>query len=328
MRIGTCFLAVVLLTHARVAVARPCGAISADDALDKSVLIVKGELVANHLTVDPPGSDEVSTIRVVRVLKGQTSQETLDITYFLCGQEYEYALRSGRPFIAFIDDSGHLWNNTAILPASTTSPVRSDNPRETLRAEFRAALDDPDPRTARSALGAIAQLDGRASLDLLRQYSDTAHAATRFRALCWRMRFGDVDAALEIGNIVSYPWIVDGEDQDLSSALTALWTLASRGSDPREYSDRFIAAVAAIGQAGDVSIRRDVIRALSGLGARMPFPVLVDGLSDRDSYTRFLAMRTMCRAMNSRDSQCPGSDAFEKNEQSYIAVVRAWAQSR
>jgi len=128
----------------------------------------------------------------------------ISVSYFLCGTEYSYALQEGRSIIAFIDaSSGQLVGGTAVLAASRRSAREVQEPKAALRAELLLAVRDANPKTARSAVGAVAELDGQASVETLKQYADAKDFGTRFRALTWLTRFGDADAFDEVARIVS-----------------------------------------------------------------------------------------------------------------------------
>ena len=189
LRVYVFATATILVGLSATVDARPCGQISADDAFSEATLIVKGS-VASTIPGTSPGADSTSLIRVERVLKGRTALAVLSVSYFLCGTEYSYALQQGRSIIAFIDASGgQLVGGTAVLAASNQSARALLEPKAALRAELLLAVKDANPKTTRSAVGALAELDRQASIETLKQYADARDFGTRFRALTWLTRF-------------------------------------------------------------------------------------------------------------------------------------------
>lgn len=335
----------VLVARASTTEARLCSPIPADRALAEATLVVKATLVSTT----PPRireGDSTSIIRIIRVLKGRVASSEIPVTHFLCGIEDRYTFHRGGPFIAFIDTAhGRLVRGTAVLPAAThASPVISE-PRRAVREELLLAMAEPDTKTARAALGALAELDGRASVPILRQYSRQGSFGVRFRALAWLTRFGDPDAVSELARVVSAPpfdrelgqlRLTNEEDEpvviaqmDLHEALTRCCDSSPSGSaTPGDDAARFVATMGQLAQMKDIRVRRGAVRALRRLNQRASFPILAAALDDPDEWVRYHAMFTLCMAMNADDLRCPAASLFRQDEQKYISRVRAWANAQ
>ena len=332
LRVYVLATAAILFGLSATVDARPCGQrVSADNAFSEATLIVKGS-VASTIPGTSPGADSTSTIRVQRVLKGRTVLPVISVSYFLCGTEYSYALQEGRSIIAFIDaSSGQLVGGTAVLAASRRSAREVQEPKAALRAELLLAVRDANPKTARSAVGAVAELDGQASVETLKQYADAKDFGTRFRALTWLTRFGDADAFDEVARIVSAAPFKDEcpntvrNDKDESFVMAcddlfrALGSFGERGlggsTAPPRADMRFVDTMAMLAQSKNRAIHRAAIGALRGFKSRAGFPVLAAALDDPDEQVRFDSMFTLCVAMNAPDLKCPGLVLFKQNEQ-------------
>ncbi len=334
-------LCAAIVTGARPSLARPCGAVSADQALTEATLVVKGWLESTR-DAGVPGSDSTSVIRVYRVLKGATSRTQISVTHFLCGHEYSAAMRTDRPLIAFVTASGALVNGTAVLPASRQRTVHlSRDAKANLRAELVLGSTDRDPAVVRAALGALAELDGTDSAATLKQAIGHADLGVRVRALTWLTRFGDVDAFRRVAELLSaWPFtplaipttIRDQKDASLVIAhediYRALSSFAERHFDvstaPPVNTTAFVETMVGIARSNDIYIRRAAFQALRGFKHRAAFPTLIDGLGDRDEDIRYDAMFTLCMAMRAPDLPCPGLSLFQSDERKYLRRIREW----
>jgi len=339
LRIYVFATATILVGLSATVDARPCAQVPADYAFSEATLIVKGS-VASTIPGTSPGADSTGMIRIERVLKGRTVLPVISVSYFLCGTEYSYALQQGRSIIAFIDASGRqLVGGTAVLAASNRSARALLEPKAALRAELLLAVRDANPKTARSAVGALAELDRQASVETLKQYADAKDFGTRF-LLTWLTRFGEADAFDEVAGIVSEAPFSDGcpntirndSDESLVTACDDLFK-ALRSFDERGFGGstappradmRFVDTMAMLAQSKNRAIHRAAIGALRGFKSRAAFPVLAAALDDPDENVRFDSMFTLCMAMNAPDVKCPGWVLFKQDEQQYIGRVRAW----
>jgi len=329
-----------LIANAGMVCARPCSRVSLDRALSEATLIVTGSLVS---TVHPsiPGGDSKSVIRIDRVLKGEMQRPLVEVTHFLCGMDYDYVFQEGRRFIAFIDAYGNLVGGTAVFPASSQSAPKQRDTRGAVRAELQWALGDTDTRIARTALGALGELDGRAAVPVLERYRTAADFGIRFRALSLLIRFGDADALDEVARIVSaapftreFPqsWFYNEKEEPLMTAYddlrAALGSYGGQNFDgstaPDHVTERFVEGVGRLAQVNNRMIRREAIHALRGLNRRVSFPILAAALDDPDEHVRYDSMFTLCMAMGAPDLRCPATFLFEKDEQRYINRVRMW----
>jgi HEAT repeat protein len=203
------------------------------------------------------------------------------------------------------------------------------------------ALGDTDTRIARTALGALGELDGRAALPVLARYRTAADFGIRFRALSLLIRFGDADALDEVARIVSaapftreFPqsWFYNEKEEplmtaygDLQAALGSYGGQSVDGSTaPDHVTERFVDGVGRLAQVNNRKIRREAIHALRGLNRRASFPILAAALDDPDEHVRYDSMFTLCMAMEAPDLGCPATFLFEKDEQKYINRVRMW----
>jgi HEAT repeat protein len=331
----------VLKVGTNGAAARPCGGVSADQALAEATLVVKGWLVSTW-SGSVPGSDSSSVIRVDRVLKGVGAGQEVTVTYFLCGLEYRAAMRNDRPLIVFVNATGGLVNGTAVLPASRRTVQHvSLEAKADLRAELLLAATDDDPNTIRGAIGALAELDGTSSTTVLKHAARSDDFGVRVRALSWLTRFGDADAFEELANVLgaspfepyAIPTMIrDDTDRSLAIALEdvmrSLSSFAERdftaSTMPLVDGSRFVETMTIIARSKNIFIRRLAFQALRGFKSRASFPLLVDALADRDDSIRYGAMFTLCMAMNAPDLPCPDFPLFQSDEQRYIRRVRAW----
>lgn len=341
VRIVQMIVVSALVTSAAAVEARPCGRIPADVAFSEATLIVKGTLVSTRPAQMPEG-DSTSIIRIDRVLKGHAESSEVAVTHFLCETDNEYAFQRVGPVIAFINArNGSLVRGTAILPASNQSSGDADDPKTVVRNELMLSIAEPDMKTARAALGALAELDGRASIPILRRYSKGGDFGTRFRALAWLTRFGDADAFDELASGVSAPpfdrewprsWRYNDDEEPLMTAYQDLRdSLGSYGEKrfgcstaPQHETDRFVATMGRLAQLKNRMIHQAAMHALRGLNHRASFPILAAALDDPDTNVRYDAMFTLCMAMNANDLRCPATTLFRQDEQKYISRVRAW----
>jgi hypothetical protein len=329
-----------LIANPGLVCARPCGRVSLDRALSEASLIVTGSLLSTiHASI--PGGDSKSMIRIDRVLKGEMQLSLVEVRHFLCGMDYDYVFQEGRRFIAFIDPYGSLVGGTAVFPASSQSAPKQGNTRGAVRAELRLALGDTDTRIARTALGALGELDGRAAGPVLERYRTAADFGIRFRALSLLTRFGDADALDEVARIVSaapftrefpHSWFYNEKEEplmtaydDLRGALRSYRAQSLDGSTvPDHVTERFVDGLGRLAQVNNRMIRREAIHALRGLNRRVSFPILAAALDDPDEHVRYDSMFTLCMAMEAPDLRCPATFLFEKDEEKYIKRVRMW----
>jgi hypothetical protein len=340
-------LSCVLLLFPVEVVARPCADVTVDQAFATSALIVKGITISTTST-GGPGSDSTSVIRIVRVLKGATTQPEIAVTHYLCGIEYSLAIRKGRPLLAFVDASGHLVNGTAVLPASSGQAAADGLTDATtrLRNELLLAATDEDVNTVRAAVGALAELDGSAARPTLLTAANRADVGVQIRALTWLTRFGDADAFDRLASILESPPFTPPaipttirDDRSASLAIAhddinrVLWSFAARDSHvatvPSSEPSRFVQTMMKIARSQDTFFRQPAIHALRAFRHPASFPLLVEALDDPDRSIRYNAMITLCMAMNAADVPCPSVPLFEKDEQKYIGRVRAhWKSVR
>jgi hypothetical protein len=202
------------------------------------------------------------------------------------------------------------------------------------------AITDANPKTVRSAVGAHAELDRQASVEMLKQYADAKDFGTRFRVLTWLTRFGDADAFDEVARSISVAPFSDGcpntirNDSDESLVMAcedlskALGSFSERSfgasTAPPRADTRFVDTMAMLAQSKNLGIHREAIRALRGFKSRAAFPVLAAALDDPDEDVRYDSMFTLCVAMNAPDPKCPSTVLFKQDEQHYIGRVRAW----
>lgn len=341
--VGVVAIIAALAVAPTIAAARPCSGMPIDRAFEEATLIVKGWLVSTNRG-GLPESDSTGVIRVVRALKGAAAaQQEVTVTYFLCGLEYDAAMRPNGLIIAFVSASGSLVRNTVVLPASRRSAdVISSDSKANLRAELLLGAVDANPSTVRAALGALAELDGTVSRSTLKRASSDGNLGVRVRALSWLTRFGDVDAVQELASVLSkWPFqpfgiptgIRNNGDATVAVAhqdiVAALWSFASRfpydaSTAPRANAAQFVRTVAKIAASSDLFVRRAAVQALRGFKNPESFPVLVDALDDHDEYIRYDAMFALCIAMNAPERPCPAIPLFRSDEQKYIDRIRAW----
>jgi hypothetical protein len=341
---GTASACLLLSSAVRVE-ARPCGRVPANLAFAESALIVKGSLISTA-TGDAPGSDSTSVIRIDRILKGNATQGEIVVTHFLCGIEYRFAMRQGRSVLAFVNASGGLVGGTAVLPASSagTTSVSTD-PTTNVRNELLLAARDEDANTARAAVGALAELDGRKAMPTLLLAANRAEFGMRVRALAWLTRFGDANAFDQLAAVVSAPPFTPltipttiRDDQGASLAIAdddvveMLWSFRESDLDvptvPSTEPSRFVRTMTRVARSQDLAVRQAAIHALRVFKHPASFPVLAEALDDPDRDVRYDAVVTLCMAMKAPDLPCPSVPLFEKDEQKYIRPVRAWWKSR
>lgn len=341
MRFRSCLVAVCLfvLGWSQPAQARLCGRKPANDALAQASVVVKGAVVRAE-TASGINPDSTITFRIDRVLKGRFAFSSVTVTFFECGREHRYALNKDRPVIAFLDAEGKL---IEVLPASSHVTSPNSDPAAALRQEFLVAIDDSDPTLAVIALGALAELDGRNAIPTLNRYRNAKGYGVRFRALTWLARYGDADAFEELTRLVSEPSFIrrdpkfwtDADEpvltahRDLQDALLKLETDADNGvTMSLRQKQRYVSALIALARLETRLFRSDAISTLRQIKDPAAYPVLLEALDDRDKDVRFDALYALCEAMNrtGADQRCPSTDVIERDEQKYIAPVRAWAR--
>ena len=334
--------ALLLVSIAAVAEARPCSGVSAGRAFAEAVLIVKSVLLSTTPASQPEG-DSTSLVRVDRVLKGSTTRREIEVVHFLCGVEYEQAFKPGRPILVFIDGAGRLVGGTAVLAASDQDGSPAAEARSALRGELLADLDARDPLTNRAGVGALAELDGPSAAPAIAGAARSEDFGTRIRALSWLTRFGDEDAFDRFAAIVTKPpftpssiptTIRDGDDHaaalwiaynDALRALESFWDRDFKTSTlPAGAGARFVATMVNVARFGEPYIHREAVMALRGFKNRASFPYLLETLEDSDSSVRYNAMFTLCMAMKAPDLPCPAVQLFHTNESLYLDRVRAW----
>ena len=336
--VAVCFF---VLGWAQPAQARLCGRKPADDALSQATVVVKGAVVRAE-TASGINPDSTITFRIDRVLKGRFTRSSVTVKFFECGREHRYALNKDRPVIAFLDAEAKL---IEVLPASNRFTSQDSNQTAALRQEFLVAIDDSDPTLAVMALGALAELDGRNAIPTLNRYRNAKGYGVRFRALTWLARYGDADAFEELTRLVSEPSFIrrdpkfwtDADEpvltahHDLQDALRKLSFEARSGvTMPSRERGRFVNALVTLAQLKTRLFRGETISTLRMMNDPSAYPVLLEALDDRDKDVRFDALYALCEAMSrtGTDQRCPSTDVIERDEQKYIAPVRAWARKQ
>lgn len=331
----------VTVSCAKPALARPCSDVSIDQALNQATLVVKGWVESTRPSNLFEGNS-TSVIRVDRVLKGATSRAQISVSHFLCGLEYEAAMRPASPVIGFVTASGALVAGTAVLPASRQSAAPlSGDAKSDLRAELVLGSTDRDPAVARASLGALAEIDGPDAAAALKRASGNPDFGIRVRALTWLMRFDDLEAFRRIAEMLfASPFtpkaipttIRNDNDAALAIAYNDVRSALSRFSErafgvstaPPVHTADFVETMVSVTRSSDPYIRRAAFEALRGFKHRASFPTLIGALGDQDAYVRYHAMFTLCMTMKAPDLPCPSVDSFRFNEQKYVGRIRAW----
>lgn len=319
--------------------ARLCGRQPADYALAQASVVVKGVVTRTERRTGV-NTDTTIDIHIDGVLKGRLTASNITVTFFECSREHRYALTKGRPVIAFLDAQRSL---IEVFPASSHRISPNSNPSAALREEFRVAIDDSDPKLALIALGAQAELDGRNAIPTLTRYRNASNYGVRFRSLTWLTGYGDADAFEQVTRLVSKTsftghdsnmWTEADEPvytayRDLQDALRRLSLDARNGATmPPQQRRRFVNGLVALARLQTRLFRYDAIYALREMNDRAAYPVFLEALDDRDKHIRFNAVYALCEAMNGTGPLCPATHVLERDEQKYIAPVRAWVRAQ
>jgi len=338
---GRCLAAAVVfsLCWAESAQARPCGRTTADRALARAAVVVKGDVVSAEAQ-GFANADIAVTINIDRLVKGRLDNSSVTALFFPCTHENSYALTKRRPVIAFLDAEGKL---IEVLPASRRPVPADSNPTAELQNEFLVGIDDSDPKLALFALGELAELDGRDAVPTLNRYRNANGYGLRFRALTWLARFGDVDAFEQVTRLVSEPsfkasdprfWTDADEPiltayDDCHDLLRKLSLDARNGVKmPSRQRRRVVSALMAMAQLDTRLFRFDVIDTLRAMNDPAAYPVLLDALDDPDKEVRRQATFALCEARNDTQEQCPAPEVFPGDWQYYVASLGEWLKAR
>lgn len=326
------------------------GVITCEGLLNSSDVIVKGEAISvgrnwrlNFFSDlgDAPNDvyarklhahQEVATIHIDKVIKGEVSGKKLKIYFyqlpfyngsdtFINVTPHEYSiffLKKVNGKFRFLDlDRGKI----PAIRGDTNTSSSDTAPRMALQDEILKLITSPNPSNITAGLQCLPAWKTLPQLaPALKELAKSDNLVIRYKSIALLAQSGDPEFIRELVSILNnnkHPKELQQVGFDVFLTLDQL----RRKKDPE-----LTFLLAGLLQNKNAQTRREALQAFRELKDKRAIPYAAKLLDDPDQDVRYIAMMTICEQIRPGGAGCPSTILFDPHEDKYLNVWKKWWQ--